>query len=322
MIGCGSALSALSHLQIRPHLGLAIDPNDREYDCLKGCSYRDLPLLFGSRLYPKVFELFDGPYGYIRSGTGSLLEAHVEEELGMKDPFLGYDLGREALSITTLALSLAQAWGCNPIILAGVDLAYAQEKHYSEGVPISARLDLAEKSAGEQVVQRKGAQGFRVPTLIKWIMERDTIDAYAKSHPETTFLNASSSGLGFKYIPHCSLQTIAKGHSTDYDEKMHQLMARTKTSATDQQVDEILKTVYGSLERCLELFQLLQQEENSSGKSVLYQSDLEGELAYQLILRPSKNALERVGQKESDPEWEQKQWKFLEEAASAYLETF
>lgn len=45
IIACGSALSALSHLKIRPHLGIAIDPNERELHCLSGCAYRDLPLL-------------------------------------------------------------------------------------------------------------------------------------------------------------------------------------------------------------------------------------------------------------------------------------
>ena len=114
--------------------------------------YRDLPFLFGSRLYPKVFELFDGPYGYIRSGTGGALESYVEQELGLNDPYLGYDLGREALSVTTLALSLAHSWGCNQIIFAGVDMAYAREKHYADGVPVNAPLNTQEKRSGDQII--------------------------------------------------------------------------------------------------------------------------------------------------------------------------
>jgi hypothetical protein len=318
IIACGSALSALAHLGIRPHLGIAIDPNGREFDCLKGCTYRDLPLLFGSRLYPKVFELFDGPFGYIRSGTGSLLESYVEEELNLTDPFLGHDLGREALSVTTLALSLAEYWGCNPIILAGVDLAYAREKHYAEGVPVTAKLNRQEKRAGEQWVRRKGAQGHLVPTLIKWIMERDTIDSYAKSHPRTTFINASSGGLGFKHIPHRPFEEFCK-NSCDYDEKVGQLMGRTKISISDKQVEDVLASVGSSLERCVKIFRLLQQEESGSGKAVLYQSDLETEIAYQLVLGSSRDALERWGKRKDPLSLEQEKWKFLEEAAVSYL---
>ncbi|MBS0648717.1 MAG: motility associated factor glycosyltransferase family protein [Verrucomicrobia bacterium] len=321
IIACGSALSALSHLGIRPHLGIAIDPNSREFDCLKGCTYRDLPLLFGSRLYPKVFELFDGPYGYIRSGTGSLLESYVEEELNLKDPFLGHDLGREALSVTTLALSLAHAWGCDPIIFAGVDLAYEREKHYAEGVPVKVQINPHEKSAGEQWVRRKGARGHWVSTLVKWIMERDTIDSYARRHPGTTFINASSGGLGFKHIPHRPFQQLCK-KTGDYDERIHELVKRTKISLSEAQVENVLASVRNSLEKCLEILRLLQQEDSGSGKAVLYQLDLEGEIAYQLVLSSCKLALERLGKKKDPVALEREKWKFLEEAAFSYLKSF
>ncbi len=375
IIACGSALSALSHLKIRPHLGIAIDPNERELHCLSGCGYRDLPLLFGSRLYPRVFELFDGPYGYIRSGTGGSLESHVEQELGLNEPYLGYDLGREALSVTTLALSLAHFWGCNQIIFAGVDMAYAKEavvklsateksmilsqfaeaamrpelhcgahtqesrapqwgdkmaqkgdfavvesfttaskeKHYADGVPVNAQLNTKEKRSSDQMIRRKGAEGHMVSTLIKWIMERDTIDRYAKNHPETTFLNASPGGLGFKHIPHKPLLEMGQA-SCNYDEKIRQLFQQTKIQKSADEIDQIFASLSQSLERCLEYFKLLQQEEPESGKSVLYQTDLETEIAYQLVLGSSKRALDRMGQK-----MEKEKWKFLEEATLAYL---
>ncbi|HEY5236535.1 MAG TPA: 6-hydroxymethylpterin diphosphokinase MptE-like protein [Rhabdochlamydiaceae bacterium] len=319
IIACGSALSALSYLNIRPHLGIAIDPNERELHCLSGCAYRDLPLLFGSRLYPRVFELFDGPYGYVRSGTGGSLESHVEQELGLNDPFLGHDLGREALSVTTLALSLTHFWGCNQIIFAGVDMAYAREKHYADGVPVKAQLNTQEKRAGDQMIRRKGAEGHMVPTLIKWIMERDTIDKYAKNHPETTFLNASPGGLGFKHIPHKPLLEIVQQASCNYDEKIGQLFQKSKIKKSAAEIEKILSSLSQSLERCLQLFKLLQHEEPSSGKSVLFQSDLETEIAYQLVLGSSKRALDRMGLKKDPRVVDAEKWKFLEEAAGSYL---
>ena len=248
------------------------------------------------------------------------LESHVEEQLGLDDPYLGYDLGREALSVTTLALSLAHFWGCNQIIFAGVDMAYAREKHYADGVPVKAELNTQEKRSSDQMVRRKGAEGYMVSTLIKWIMERDTIDRYAKNHPETTFLNASPGGLGFKHIPHKPLLEIVPESSSDYDEKILQLLHETKMQKSAKDVEHILASLSQSLERCLELFKLLQQEELGSGKSVLYQSDLDLEIAYQLVLGSSKRALERVGLKKDPLVIEKEKWKFLEEAAGSYLD--
>ncbi len=303
IIACGSALSALSHLNIRPHLGVAIDPNAREFDCLKGCSYRDLPLLFASRLYPKVFEIFEGRYGYIRCGSGGSLENHVEHELGLKDPFLGQDLGREALSVTTLAVSLARHWGCNPIIFAGVDLAYTRQTHYSKGV-------LAEQIPMTGLLRRLDVSGKFVKTTLKWIMERDTFDAYAKHHPEVTFLNTSQ-GLKFSHIPSTSLKEALSGYSSnDLTGRLNRLMDK-KTDINAQQVSELFRTIKMSVERCLTLLLTLQQEEKGSGKAILYESDLEAELAYRLLLEPPRLSLERLGRPEV--------WGPLEEIARSYL---
>ena len=286
IIGCGSGLSALSHLGIRPHLGIAFDPNDREFDCLKGCSYRDLPLLFGTRLLPKVFELFEGPYGYIRSGTGGRLESYVEEVLGMNDSYVGLDLGHEALSVTTLALSLGHYLGCNPIIFAGVDLAFDGRKHYAEGVQAPAQLD--------QLIRRKGCEGW-VQTNVKWVMEKDTLDQYAKNHPETQFWKASPGGLGFEHIPFRSFQEMIFTESIDLDAKAQSLMKQTRMTATTLQIEEVLTSLQMSFERSLEILVNLQQE-LSPGKQALYQSELESELAYEIILKSAHQTLERVGQ--------------------------
>jgi len=284
VMGCGSALSALSHLGIRPHLGIAIDPNQREYDCLSGCTYRDLPLLFGARLYPQVFELFDGPFGYIRSGSGSALESYVEEECGLKEAPLGCDLGREALSVTTLALSLAHFWGCNPIIFAGVDLAYDQGIHYVEGVPV-----LVDDSQ-EKLLRRKNKRGKWVATLTKWVMEQHTIDQFAKNHPQTTFINASG-GLGFKSIRDQSLQSIQL-HAVDIPS-----FATPLTVSLDQ-IDAVFQKLKSSLDKCQALIEQLEYEKG--GKAVLYEYELEEELAYQLLLKAPRSEFERL---QPTPPW-------------------
>ena len=278
VIGCGSALSALSHLGIRPHLGMAIDPNAREYDCLSGCRFRDLPLLFGARLYPKVFELFEGPWGYIRSGSGSALESYVEEACGLTDPPLGCDLGREALSVTTLALSLAHFFGCNPIILAGVDLAYDRGAHYVEGVPVSV------DSSQEKLLRRKNKQGDWVKTVTKWVMEQQTIDQFAKTHPQTTWINVSG-GLGFKSIPD---QTLATLEFPPIDPDIEGVAMK----ATPDQIQEVFHRLKLSLDKSLELIELLQCVEG--GKAVLYEYELEEEPAYQLLLKAPRWEFERL----------------------------
>lgn len=312
IIGCGSALSALSYFKLRPHIGVAIDPNAREKECLQGCTFRDLPLIYGNRLYPEVFELFDGPYGYLRSPTGSPLEKAIEEELGLTESDIGLDLGREALSVTTLALSLACFWGCSPIILAGVDLAYSGDDHYAKGVPVHLTRHREETRAGEQLIYRKGEGGKRVATLVKWVMEQQTIDAYTKLYPETTFLNATGKGLGFPSIPH-QIPTLA---STKID--LTNLTAHP-TKVSVNQLNEILQGFKESFERCLIFAKNLQQEVEGSGKSILYEEDLIQEKAYKLTLGPALEALERIFVLNIEIPFSRHKWKFLQEIIEEYL---
>lgn len=315
IIACGSALSSLSHFRLKPHFGMAIDPNAREKECLKGCTFRDVPLIYGNRLYPEVFELFDGPYGYLRSPTGSPLEKAIEEELGLEGSDIGSDLGREALSVTTLALSLATFWGCSPIILAGVDLAYSGTDHYAKGVPVHATIQSQETRAGEQLIFRKGAQGKRVKTLIKWVMEQQTIDAFAKEHPETTFLNATGKGLGFPSIPYKPLHELnLLPINLDFKQ--------IRVPVTTEKLNQTLHSMRESFERCLELAKKLQQEKEESGKAILYEDELMQEKAFQLTLRPALFALERIFRLNIDIPFSRHKWKFLQEMTEEYLKLF
>ena len=316
IIGCGSALSALSHFNLKPHFGIAIDPNRREKECLQGCQFRDLPLIYGNRLYPEVFELFDGPFGYLRSPTGSLLEKNIEEQLGLMEGDIGLDLGREALSVTTLALALACHWGCSPIILAGVDLAYAGNSHYAQGVPVHAMLQTEETRAGEQLIYRKGAEGTKVATLIKWVMEQETIDAYTKLYPDRTFYNATGKGLGFPSIPHIPLREIPL---TPLNLDLNAILASYSLPVTRDQLQITLSGVKASFQTCWELSKQLQQESEESGRAILFEEDLREEIVYPLTIRPALEALERVYRLNIDIPFSQHKWKFLQEMIEEYL---
>ena len=319
IIGCGSALSSLSHFNLKPHLGIAIDPNAREKECLKGCTFRDLPLIYGNRLYPEVFELFDGPFGYLSSPTGSPLEKAIEAELGLLDADIGMDLGREALSVTTLALALASFWGCSPIILAGVDLAYSGSDHYAKGVPVHAALQKQETRAGEQLIYRKGAEGKRLPTLVKWVMEQQTIDAFVKHTPEITFLNATGKGLGFSSIP---FKPLSKMDFSLLPIDLKTIIASHPVPVTHFHLNKTLDGFRQSFERCLEFAKALQQEEEESGKAILYQEELLHEKAYQHTLRPALDALERVYLLNIATPFSRHKWKFLQEVTEEYLKLF
>ncbi|MGR3912874.1 MAG: DUF115 domain-containing protein [Candidatus Rhabdochlamydia sp.] len=320
IIGCGSALSALSHLGIRPHLGIALDPNPRERECLQGCQERDIPLIYGTRLYPTVFELFDGPYGYLRSPSVTSLERLIEEELGFTEEDIGEDLGREALSVTTLALSLASFWGCSSVALAGVDLAFREGEHYSKGVHLKASF--TPPCVGEKRLQRQSVYGKTVMTQLKWIMEQETIDAYTKNYPHITFTHAAQEGLGFSRIPYQSLSLLKQMPTHLISKSIEAMIKNHPLSIDEEKIHQTLNQIGNSFTRCLELLSLLKEEKEGSGKAILYEEDLLEEKVYIRVLKPALEAIEKVHALQQEAPLGRRKWTLLHEMVLEYKKLF
>lgn len=311
----GSTITALSAQGIAPHLGLALDPNDEEYLRLKPSSSFETPLLYASRLLPDIFATCNGPFGYMRTETGGASEVWLEDKLGITGEALGPDLGREAFSVTTLAIALACHLGCNPIILTGIDLAFTGMQRYAGGVVADPKLILShakeEKRAGERMLRRKNREGKWVYTLVKWVMESDSIGNYAKLHPEHTFLNSTEGGIGFPGISFRPLQEAVSElccASFDLRGRIHSEIVRSSLSwIGPQKVEEKLGALRLSLMRCKTLCDEMIDElkrinlhiENpnqplETGKTVILETDFQEEIAFDVLLPNMGPALDRV----------------------------
>ncbi|MGH2637851.1 MAG: hypothetical protein ACRDF4_00965, partial [Rhabdochlamydiaceae bacterium] len=205
-----------------------------------------------------------------------------------------------------------------PIMLAGVDLAYSGEDHYAKGVPVHLTRHKEETRVGEQLIYRKGAEGKPVATLVKWVMEQQTIDAYTKHYPQTTFINVTGKGLGFSSIPYQGLHQIDLPFLSIDVKKM---IASHPINITNEQINLTFADFKASFERCLDYAKKLREEAEGSGKSILYAEELTHEKSYQLTLGPALEALERIYLLNIEIPFSRHKWKFLEEITEEYLTT-
>ncbi|HSX12253.1 MAG TPA: 6-hydroxymethylpterin diphosphokinase MptE-like protein [Rhabdochlamydiaceae bacterium] len=303
----GSAITAFGRHQLRPHFCMALDPNQEEYERLKEASSFETPFLYAARVQKDLFQTCNGPFGYMKSDTGGLAEEWFEKRLPIEGTAIGPELGREAFSVTTLAIAFAYELGCNPIILSGVDLAFTGMQRYASGI--------VEKNSAKQLdhdaritdkrVMRKDRQGKKVQTLIKWIMESDCISAFAKAHPERTFINATEGGIGFSKIPYLPLEEVRKKYCTnsyDLHGKIHaQIQKSGFPKDLEEKLDAASEELAASLGRCLKLCEQMVQElkkcgdsYKESGKMVVLQMDLKEESAFECFLQPLEFALQRL----------------------------
>jgi hypothetical protein len=304
IIAGGSTITALSTQGIIPHLGVALDPNPVEFERLKMSSAFEMPFIYAPRLFPDVFSLFNGPLGYMRSDTGGATESWVEKQLKIERGAIGPDLGREAFSVTTLAVALAEALGCSPIILVGIDLAFTENKTYAAGVVPDERAELEklkkETNALNHLLRKKDRRGTFVYTTLKWVMESATLSHYAKSHATTRFVNCTEGGIGFEEIPYMSLARALNRHcvnSYDLRARVHAEIEQTRFSSVSlSHIEQLFEEVRKSLERSAFLVKEMLSAQ-SSGKRILLEMDFHEEIAYECCLQAVGAAIERITQR-------------------------
>lgn len=327
IIAGGSTMAALSRHGIEPHLGMAVDPNSEEYDRLKPSTAFETPLLYANRVLPDIFATCNGPHGYMRSDTGGLPEVWLEEKLGIEDKAIGPDLGREAFSVTTLAVALAYSMGCNPIILAGVDLAYTGMQRYADGVletanQVSLSNIKADKRLTERLLKRKDRQGNLVYTLLKWVMESSCISSYAKKHPERQFINATDGGIGFRDVPYEPFEKVSKTFVRTYNlrGKIHALSQQTRFNLDLSLLNTLFKDLAHSLEKQQHLAAEILKE--TTGRLAMLEMDFVEEVGFDCFLQPLAPALDSLLQRYlPSEEHHRTKWAHIQEVISRYLQT-
>lgn len=314
IIAGGSTIAALSNQGVFPHLGLALDPNEEEFDRLKIGSAYEMPLIYATRLQPDVFNALNGERGYLISDTGGTCERYFEKAMGIEAEAIGPELGAEAFSVTTLAIALAVEMGCNPILLNGIDLAYTGMHRYAEGVIPSSAVEVQEirqqKKAPERLLKRKNIHGHYVHTLVKWVMESECIAAYAKAHPEVRLINVSANGIGFEGITNVSLAEIVETelkNSLDLRALVHREIEQLKLPLSSEKIFREIEEISESLLRlgsiAEEMLEELERVKDKvpfglsafpTGKMTILEIDFQEEKAFECLFPTLGPALDRL----------------------------
>lgn len=289
IIAGGSTLAALSSQGIMPHFGMAIDPNPEEFHRLKNSFAFEVPFLYSTRVFPDVFQTCNGPFGYMRSGIGGLLELWIEEALGLTDPLLGQNLSFESISVTAICLAWAQFLGCNPIVLSGIDLAYTDNKQYAPGVKME-ETEVRGSAAPHKLLKRKDRRGKRVDTAVRWLMEAASLSHFAKMHKEVQFINTTEGGIKIKNMSYEPLEEIEKKLSVlDLRRKVQEEIFRFSMPVdTGKIIQNQLNELKASLDRVIAHLEIL-----SKKKSPLNELELSEESAFSQLFYDVHQVLDK-----------------------------
>lgn len=320
VIAGGSAITALSRHHLRPHFGVAIDPNPEELDRFRQSHLFEMPLLVSTRLHPSVFSTCNGPFGYLRAGIGGAPELWLEEELGLTEPLIGEHLPPESISVTSIGIEFARLLGCSTILLAGMDLAYTGGRRYAEGVSEEKRFAEVDKLPADRVLRRKDKKGRWVETALRWVMEANGLAEIAANHPEIRWINTTEGGLSIRGFEELPLEDAARqcfGNRWDIEGKIwREIALHPLQPQGGRSLRSLGQEVSESLARVVQHLEILAGER--SGSLALAELELQQELATSLFFYDVHKVL-RQALFRSTRSREKEKWVLFLEMARAHL---
>ncbi len=192
------------------------------------------------------------------------------------------------------SLATAFAFGCNPIICVGIDLAYTGGKSYGSGLinhPLhSDKSHFRTKSQYDNIVTATDVHQEPILTLWKWLMESGWYTDFALLNPDLKIINATEGGIGFQNIENMTLADVnAKFLTKSYDLSalLHGRIqdAAFPSNVTKQAVKGFIQKIMESLAACTRLItNLLAKDESQDEK------ELKEELGYKAVIAPFNEA--------------------------------
>lgn len=290
IVGGGSAITALTVEGIMPHLALACDPTEEEYHRLREARFFENCFIFTSRLFAPVRTLFNGRDGYLYARTRDGMEMDLYQKWGLEKEAIGKGLERESFSVTTQVVALLTEMGCSPIIFVGMDLSFQEGKSYARGIEVKNE----DQFLG---VEREGMNGESVLTSMKWIIERDAIDAYVKNHPEVTWKNCTQRGLGFNHIPHFDLEEVFARECLMEHDLQGLLWTEIERNRMSEEMKTKLQDSFGEMrESLLRMDQLVDEwlDPQNEGKRIVLEMELQQEIAFKYLFKNFEIAYEHI----------------------------
>lgn len=307
----GSALNVLNAAQFQPHFGAGIDPNSMQLARLSSSQGYEVPFFYRNRLFHDAFHMIHGPRLYVTGAGGYDVAEYFEEKFNIKSDFLD-----EGHNVVNFCVQVAYELGCDPIIFAGMDLAFTEMKQYAPGVVEDATICqtkiLDVKEEDDRALLKEDIYGQPVYTLWKWIAEAEWLGDFAKEHPALTMINCTEGGLGFPGVPNETLKKTAEKYLLRSYELKNRIHGETQNSVMPQvtypAVAKAMEELAQGLKRATGLLQtLIDESEGSiakakegkeipgqSGKAALAEIELAEEPAYKYVIDIFNGVYSRV----------------------------
>jgi hypothetical protein len=206
IISAGSSINILEKKGIIPHIMVGIDGGEGESRIFNNVRSDNIYFAYCSSIHYDGLKNYKGPKLYFKP---NVLEYNswFESEVGMSTKAIC-----SGASVSNLSLSIARLMGCDPIILVGQDLSYANMEVYAEGAVLKEEQDKVLRKNVEDknkyYIQETDIYGNIVYTVPSMKSIKVYFEDYVKLNQGTVYLNGTEGGLPIDGITNMPLIEI------------------------------------------------------------------------------------------------------------------
>lgn len=251
IIAAGTSVNALLAKEIEPDLLVSYDPMIANYNALQGVLNKDIPLVFGSTIFPQIIDEYKGPLANMITSQDMITK--------YRDPELEKEqIIQDAPTITAVAIDLLNKLGVKEVYLAGQDLCFIDEKVGAEGVYYynkNGKLDDQQLKHKDYVENNNGESAL---TNQSFLIMKDFIEnVIGNMDGKMTVHSLSLYGAKINGMPYCSIkeaeEKISQQHPIDVDFSFN-------TNVTENHLLEDFRKINEEVNFYTEIYQTLQRQ--------------------------------------------------------------
>lgn len=186
----GSAINALIEHGIYPDAACTYDPSERNQfviQKIKDEKITDIPLIFGSSVGFETLEDYPGSMLHMITSQDTVSPR-------LLDTTESISIVLDAPSIAVVTLQLLTQLGCNPIVLAGQNLGYQDNKRYASGISYDFVENELSETEKEAVLIVKDVYGNDIETSDGFNRMRQQLEMHIGLSPGIEVINTTKGG--------------------------------------------------------------------------------------------------------------------------------
>ena len=260
----GSAINALISHDILPDAAFSYDPGDKNhlvFENLIENNLDDIPLVFGSSVGYKLLDIYNGPKLHFVTTQDQTSKYLLGDEISNNELII------DSPSIAVMTFQIVNKLGMGPIVFAGQNLGYLNERRYADGINYS----FIDSNVGQQELSNsllvKDVYGNMIETNPSFNNMRQSLEYYASIYKKE-YINTTRGGADIEGIPFQPLEDVVK-------EKLSLKVSKNKWwYACDAYTKEYHEMRYKELMNELDSFKTIMDEINKINQSIRSETNL------------------------------------------------